>query len=282
MVVDYAELIKRKYHINFKCIKLLENNFSFAKVELRTKYLRFLDPDILLSMFEFVNFIMMFLSKYKNTDWNYFEKNVCLFLCKEFNQIFGLFVNLLVLLYYVGTSIEKENEFKKELQSQLERILEVLENHRLHFDIFLHQNASKFEPLSMFIINRNIQHNCKILFKAIDEINKKQALKRPDILTFVLLYLNFVIKIPYYKKNQNKFNPRNFKFQFQLPEIFQAVENCVQAFSRVPLFSLKILRLLPSAPQIEQNHGFYEAREKELHRIMEMNQQKYIVQVNQM
>lgn len=57
IVYDYSEFIRRKFLLNFKYIKVVENNFSVSKMDFVYKILSFQNPELIKDLFEFFGFL---------------------------------------------------------------------------------------------------------------------------------------------------------------------------------------------------------------------------------
>lgn len=61
-----------------------------------------------------------------------------------------------------------------------------------------------FPYLKLFKIGRNVAMQKNILFDLMEKVHKKRAGKAISYKMFTINYLNFTVRIPYFKKNVNK------------------------------------------------------------------------------
>lgn len=166
LIMDYSELLLRKFALNFKYIKYFQNNFSLSKLGFIMKWSYILDADLFKNLFEFINYCLLSILKYKNTSWDYYEKNSVMFTCKEFHQAFSLFINLLSLLYHYSLYYQEKDNHAQVL-ALANKFFDILENHRQVFDLFIHHSEKKFEYLRVLKFKTNLNAQKNTLFDLI-------------------------------------------------------------------------------------------------------------------
>lgn len=264
LIYNYASLLLKKVRFHLKYIKLIENNFSITKEDFFSKCQGFYTPEIVKDLFEYLQYNFLIFNYCKKYKKNYFERNINLFLIKEYTSAVGLFVNILSLIKYLsGFQSFKENE-KELFNKRQENLINIMENNRRSLDLYVKDQKERVQIFGVFRVERDIKLKYLDLCVILDEQRKnykdKKIKAKFEIEYFYKNYKNYIIKMQESvvdKKSKKKSeNPSREECRTAIKTYLAADYN---------IFELSILKNLPNITNLITIQKFYERMQEALY-----------------
>ena len=193
LILNYCNFLLRKIKFHFAHIRLIENNYSFGKAWLYDIWPELLSGRFLGDALNHFCYTFSLFNAYKRFKFNYFTKNLMLFLAKELVNQFALLANIVTLLIYVAHNAKlsgKENEF---IDSLIDHMIAVLDNHITIFNITIDE-IKKIYPthsISGFYLKILVATKFAWLRKRITSRDNPFAISY-----FIKKYANVIIRMP--------------------------------------------------------------------------------------
>lgn len=192
-ILNYCNFLLRKVKFHFTHIRLIENNYSFGKVWLYDIWPELLSGRFLADAINHFCYTFSLFNAYKRFKFNYFTKNLLLFLAKELVNQFALLANVVTLLIYVAPFArlpEKENEFIDHL---IEHMISILDNHMTIFNITIDEIKKLYPTHSIAGFYLKVLVAAKFSW-----LRKRIASKASSfaIANFIRQYANVIIRMP--------------------------------------------------------------------------------------
>ena len=264
LIYNYASLLLKKVHFHSKYIKIIENNFSITKKDFVSKCERFCSPEIVKDLLEYIQYNFLFINYCKKYKKNYFERNINLFIIKEYSSAVGLFVNIISLIKYLSTRQSFKGDEKKLFNQRQEKLMDIMENNRRSLDLYVQDQKKRVEIFGVFRIERDLKLKYLDLCKIIDEQKKNfkdQGVKPEfEIKYFYRNYMNYIMKIVQSTVNVKTKNVAKNPNREQCRSMIKTYLATDYKF-----FKLSVLKNLPNIKNLITIQKFYDRMQKALY-----------------
>lgn len=241
--ISYHDFVSSKFQLHFKHIKAINGNFSIPNSNLYENWSRVLAPELLIDLVEHLHLTFTLLLNCKRYSFNYFVKNIVLFLVKEFYSSLALFFNLLTLLDYLVAKMAVKSE---KILSFIKYSLFICENHRIGFNSYVKSlSRNNFRVIENFLIAPNLIES---FLKLDQEFNSTS--EDLDIKFFTQKYMNSVVRIPECLDQNSYSSIVAAKVAQESPEsVVSALQKGLERLKLEDLFLLKVLSLPKSVKE---------------------------------
>jgi hypothetical protein len=193
LIVNYSNFLLSKVQFHFKHIELIENNYSFGKVWLYQIWPRLLSGRFITDALNHFCYTFSLFNAYKRFKFNYFTKNILLFLAKELVNQFALLANVVSLLIYVAYHARLPEQDNAIVNRLIDHLIEVLDNHITIFNVTIEEIKKQYptHSISSFYLKILVATKFAWLRKRITA--KAGAF---DLSNFIKHYANVIIRMP--------------------------------------------------------------------------------------
>jgi serine/threonine protein kinase len=129
LIMDYSGYLLRKHKFNFSYIKLIENNYAVSKITLFEIWPELITGPLITDLINHITATFNFFVAFKRHKFNYFSKNVLLFLAREFINLLALACNVLSLIIYVDHYVELSGPERNLIDGFISNTVELLDDY---------------------------------------------------------------------------------------------------------------------------------------------------------
>jgi serine/threonine protein kinase len=234
------------------------------------------DFEMISDLFEYSQILFIFLMIEKNYKQNYFEKNVRKFMSKEYNSVVGIVVNIIALIKYASLTQNFKNDEKNFLEEKIIAILNVLENNRRSFDVFMKEISIFSDIYKVYSINQNLLKKYKELMDLMDKRKRDYPEEKFKIKFFLKNYMNFITRMPDIAKNviSKEKALQNIVIEEEGRVFRVVIKRILKQLKNLQFFKLFISKILNLCPAEVLKDIFYERLRNALYKKLKIEKEE--------
>ena len=277
LIVNYCFLLLKKFDISLKYINLIDLNFSIPKIDFIIGWKDLCDAEFITDIFEYSQFLFTFIMVEKQFETNYFEKNIFLFICKEYSAVLGLIVNIFALINYISLYQKYKNDEEEIINKKIKKIFIILENNRRAFDCLMNEKKHVTDIYGILSIDRKLTKKYSQLkeFMSLEKANQKD--NKFEIKNFLKNYMNFIARMPDITNKILSKEEALEKMEIDNKRVYRTIiKKFIRDLHKYEIFEVNILKILPGCPVMIKRKVFYERLTMAIHQKLNIKNPKPI------